>query len=222
MVGVHPDRPKLKDLVCELKEVDWNQLGIQLNVPRHILRNIERENPGNEPRKLSEVLQYWIDNAEPGEALWETIIMALQKIGGHKHIITSIQSKYTINPQPQGRIDHESDKIADYPRVVSRSQKAEGSQHVSEVRVSARHIHNLEGQLSKFPAQVLDTPCVNSHLIKLSLSVTEWKNLAPYMKLTLAKERGILTAAASSQVVPAKQCSEMLQIWRERLAWQGC
>ena len=123
MVGVYPDRPKLKDLVCELKEVDWNKLGIQLNVPRHILRNIDRENPGNEPRKLSEVLQYWIDNAEPGEALWETIIMALQKIGGHKHIITSIQSKYTINPQPQGRIDHESDKIADYPRVVSRSRR---------------------------------------------------------------------------------------------------
>ena len=37
IVGVYPDDPKLKDLVCELKEVDWNQLGIQLNVPRHIL-----------------------------------------------------------------------------------------------------------------------------------------------------------------------------------------
>ena len=197
MVGVYPDDPKLKDLVCELKEVDWNQLGIQLNVPRHILRNIDRENPGNESRKLSEVLQYWIDNAESGEALWETIIIALQKIGDHKHIITSIQSKYTINPH--------------YPRVVSRSQKAEGS-HVSEGRASARHIHNLEGQLSKFPAQVLDAPCVNSHLIKLSQSVEEWKNLAPYMRLTLAEERGILTAAASSQVVPAKQCSEMFQI----------
>ena len=65
----YPDDPKLKDLVYELKEVDWKQLGIQLNVPRHILRNIDRENPGNESRKLSEVLQYWIDNAEPA-ASW--------------------------------------------------------------------------------------------------------------------------------------------------------
>ena len=61
LLGIYPDDPKLKDLVYELKEVDWKQLGIQLNVPRHILRNIDRENPGNESRKLSEVLQYWMD-----------------------------------------------------------------------------------------------------------------------------------------------------------------
>ena len=81
-IGVYPDDPKLKDLVYELKEVDWNQLGIQLNIPRHILRNIDRENPDNESRKLSEVLQYWIDN-EP-VASWEKIIQALQRISGHR------------------------------------------------------------------------------------------------------------------------------------------
>ena len=81
--------------------------------------------------------------------------------------------------------------------------------------VSARPIHSLEEQLSRFPAQLLDSPCANSDLVKLSQSVSEWQDLAPYMQLTLAEERGILTA--SPQVTPARQCSEMFRIWRERL-----
>ena len=86
---------KLKDLVYVLEDVDWNQLGIQLNVPRHILRNIDRENPGNESKKLSKVLEYWIDN-EPA-ASWEKILEALQRIGGHANITTNIKSKYIIS-----------------------------------------------------------------------------------------------------------------------------
>ena len=90
---------------------------------------------------------------------------------------------------------------------------AEGG--VSVGSVSTRPIHSLEEQLSKFPAQLLDSPCANSDLVKLSQSVSEWQDLAPYMQLTLAEERGILTA--SPQVTPARQCSEMFRIWRERL-----
>ena len=211
----YPDDPKLKDLVYELKEVDWKQLGIQLNVPRHILRNIDRENPGNESRKLSEVLQYWMDNAESATS-WEMILVALQRIGGHKNIITSIRSKYMISCQPQGRISKSlsasrSDE-SDH-QIVSISQTAEGG--VSVGSVSARSIHCLEEQLSKFSAQLFDSPCANSDLVKLSQSVSEWQDLAPYMQLTLAEERGILTA--SPQVTPARQCSEMFRIWRERL-----
>ena len=214
-IDFYPDDLKLKDLVYELKEVDWNQLGIQLNVPRHILRNIDRENPGNESRKLSEVLQYWIDN-EP-EASWEKIILALQRIGGHKNIITNIQSKYCMSsPQPQGRIESPTASDESDRQIVSKHQRslmAEGS--ISVGSVSARPIHSLEEQLSKFPAQLLDSPCADAHLVKLSQSVTEWQDLAPYMRLTLAEERGILSA--SHQVTPARQCSEMFRIWRERL-----
>ena len=217
IIGVYsyPDDPKLKDLVYELKEVDWNQLGIQLNVPRHILRNVDRENPGNESRKLSEVLQYWINN-EP-EASWEKIIQVLQRIGGHKKIITRIQLKYMISPQPQGSIKSPTTRSDESDRPIVSKHKgslmAEGG--VSVGSVSARPIHSLEEQLSKFPAQFLDSPCANAHLVKLSQSVTEWQDLAPYMRLTLAEERGILSA--SHQVTPARQCSEMFRIWRERL-----
>ena len=192
-----------------------------MNVPRHILRNIDRENPSNESRKLSEVLQYWIDN-EP-EPSWEKIIQALQRISGHKNIITSIQSKNcTIRLKPQGCIESPTASKANESErsIVSkhkRSLMAEGG--VSVGSVSARPIHSLEEQLSKFPAQLLDSPCADAHQVKLSKSVTEWQDLAPYMRLTLAEERGILSA--SHQVTPARQCSEMFRIM-EGEAWREC
>ena len=86
------DVPKLKDLVYELKEVDWHDLGVQLEVPTHILRTIDRENP-TEARKLSEVLQYWLNN---GDANWKEIIEALRRIDNHGNVIKTIESKYGI------------------------------------------------------------------------------------------------------------------------------
>lgn len=86
--------PKLKDLVYELKAVDWHDLGIQLDVPPHILKNIGKENP-TEARKLSEVLQYWLNN---GEAHWKQIVKALKRIGNHGNIIRTIESEYLELP----------------------------------------------------------------------------------------------------------------------------
>ena len=82
--------PKLKDLVYELKGVDWHELGVQLDVPTHTLKNIGKENP-SEARKLSEVLQYWLNN---GEASWRGMVEALKRIDGHGNIIKTIESKY--------------------------------------------------------------------------------------------------------------------------------
>ena len=204
-------------MVYELKEVDWNQLGIQLNVPRHILRNIDRENPGNESRKLSEVLQYWIDN-EP-EPSWEKIIQALQRIGEHRNIITSIQLKYycTISLRSQRRIESPTVSKSDESdrQIVSkhkRSLMAEGG--VSVGSVSARPIHSLEEQLSKCPAQLLDSPCADARLVKLSQSIAEWRDLSPYLRLSPAEERGILTALPPA--TPARQRIDMLRTWRDK------
>lgn len=86
------DVPKLKDLVYELKDVDWHELGVQLDVPRHILKNIDKENP-TEARKLSEVLHHWLNN---GDANWKEIIKALRRIGNHGNIIKKIELEYGI------------------------------------------------------------------------------------------------------------------------------
>ena len=63
----------------ELKQVDWYKLGVELDVPTHTLKHIGKQCP-TEARKLSDVLRYWLNN---GEASWEDIIKALEKIGGH-------------------------------------------------------------------------------------------------------------------------------------------
>ena len=86
------DVPKLKDLVYELKEVDWHDLGVQLEVPTHILNNIDKENQ-TETRKMSEVLQYWLNN---NDANWKEIIKALRRIGKHDNVIKTIESEYGI------------------------------------------------------------------------------------------------------------------------------
>ena len=90
--------PLLKDLVFELKGVDWYDLGIQLNVPASDLKSIGRENP-TEAMRLAEVLSYWLNNEA---ASWENIVEALERIGGHGNIITTVQSKYLKLPMNPG------------------------------------------------------------------------------------------------------------------------
>ena len=89
---------------------------------------------------------------------------------------------------------------------------AEGG--VSVGSVSAGSIHSLEEQLSKFPAQLLDSPCADAHLVKLSQSIAEWRDLSPYLRLSPAEERGILTAFPPA--TPARQRIDMLRTWRDK------
>ena len=80
--------------------------------------------------------------------------------------------------------------------------------------VSARSIHSLDEQLSKFPAELLDSPCADAHLVKLSQSIAEWRDLSPYLRLSPAEERGILTAFPPA--TPARQRIDMLRTWRDK------
>ena len=84
--------PELRDLVIELKTVDWYELGIQLNVPADQLGTIERENP-TESRKMAKVLQYWLNNET---ATWAKVINALERIGGYGNIVATLRSNYVI------------------------------------------------------------------------------------------------------------------------------
>ena len=191
---------ELRDLIYVLREVDWHELGIQLKVPSYVLRNIDRENPGNESRKLSEVLQFCKENRE---ASWEKIVEALQRIGGHGNIITNIQSEYMTQKLP-----HISPTDSDL-HIESRSLVSEISHsHVTDGPLS------LEEKLSKFPGHLLDSPCNDADLVKLSQSIIQWRDLSPYLRLTPAEETRILTAFPPTS--PARQCIDMLRTWREK------
>ena len=80
--------------------------------------------------------------------------------------------------------------------------------------MSARPIHSLAEQLSKFPAQLLDSPCADAHLVKLSQSIAAWRDQSPYLRLSPAEERGILTALPPA--TPARQRIDMLRMWKNK------
>ena len=96
--------------------------------------------------------------------------------------------------------------------LLSSENMAEGG--MIYLNVSARPIHSLEEQLSKFPAELLDSPCADAHLVKLSQSIAEWRDLSPYLHLSPAEERGILTALPPA--TPARQRIDMLRTWRNK------
>lgn len=83
-------KPELRDLVVALREVDWHQLGTQLDVPQEELHKIDKE-CHDISRKLSKTLHYWQKNEEPP---WEKIIKALKRIGCHGNLISELRSKY--------------------------------------------------------------------------------------------------------------------------------
>ena len=196
--------------------MDWKQLGIQLKVPTHILTNIDRENPGNESRKLSAVLQYWVDNET---ASWEKIVEALQRIGGHANIITSVQSKYIISP-PLHLIPQSTD-----PPVVSASSVAkEDVDHV------ITEILSLVEQLVRFPAELRGRTCTDAALIELikstelhdspctdddlSQSITEWKDLSHYLRLSPKEVEKILEYVSKANTKRGYG-SVMFRRWKE-------
>ena len=74
---------------------------------------------------------------------------------------------------------------------------------------------SLEEQLSKFSTELLGSPCADDHLVKLSQSIAEWRDLSPYLHLSPAEEREILTTFPLS--TPARQRIDMLRIWKEKL-----
>ena len=76
--------------MIELKQVEWYELGIQLDVPAHLLKAIERENP-TESRRMADMLQYWLGNET---ATWQKIIEALERIGDYGNTVSSLRSKY--------------------------------------------------------------------------------------------------------------------------------
>ena len=74
--------------------MDWHDLGVQLHVPLSTLKRIERENP-TESRRLTEVIQYWLNNEVATS--WEKVIEALERMTGHKNIVTAIRTKYIVS-----------------------------------------------------------------------------------------------------------------------------
>jgi hypothetical protein len=106
---VETNKPQLCDLVICLKDVDWRQLGTQLKVPSDKLKEIEEEYHG--PRKLNEVLSYWLRNEK--EATWETLLEAVKRMDFHKSLVSELWTEY-CTPQESLEYVHHSKSVAIY------------------------------------------------------------------------------------------------------------
>ena len=90
-------KPALRDLVVALREVNWYQLGTQLDVPQEELERIEEERGVS--RRLNMMLHYWLKNAETPS--WEKIIKALERMKRHGNLIIELRSTYCSTPLNQ-------------------------------------------------------------------------------------------------------------------------
>ena len=75
---------------------------------------------------------------------------------------------------------------------------------------------SLEEHLSKFPPQVLDSPCADDHLVKLTESFYDWQlQLSTSLQLTDVEVKDIEEAWSRK---PARQRVELLRTWRRKLS----
>ena len=77
-----PTTPSLKALTNELKSVlDWHSLGVNLDLKRYQLSEIERNHRGDDKRCKTEILACWLENTT--NPTWETIAEALCLMEAH-------------------------------------------------------------------------------------------------------------------------------------------
>ena len=78
---------------------------------------------------------------------------------------------------------------------------------------------SLEEQLSKFPAQLLDVPCADAHLVQLTECFSEWQTrLSTGLQLTAVEVEDIERAWPRD---PAMQRVKMFRRWKNKLSLQA-
>ena len=77
----------------------------------------------------------------------------------------------------------------------------------------------LDEHVSKFPPQVLDSPCDDDHLVKLTICFSEWQGqLATSLQLTAVDVEDIENDWPRDQ---ARQRVQMFRKWRKKLSSQA-
>ena len=78
---------------------------------------------------------------------------------------------------------------------------------------------SLEEQLSKFPAELLDHPCADVHLVELTECFSEWQShLSTSLQLTTVEVEDIERAWPRE---PAMQRVKMFRRWQSKLSSQA-
>ena len=82
--------PELKEIIPVIKVItEPHQLGIQLEVPTHKLNEFEINYPKDVNRQMTEVIEYWRNNA--GDCSWEALANAVDKMGQYGKLVIQLR-----------------------------------------------------------------------------------------------------------------------------------
>ena len=80
----------LKEL-RELTAAKWYQLGVQLGILPSVLRTIEYNNPRDVQHCMTEVIDWWLQNAP--ECSWAKLAKAVEAMGGYAALAERLRQK---------------------------------------------------------------------------------------------------------------------------------
>ena len=91
--GEDPAIPlSLKQVLKDTEEVtDWYFLGIHLDIPTSVLKQIERDCKDTVRSKI-EVIDLWLDN-DP-EPTWNKLAQAVEDMGGHPKVVETLRANH--------------------------------------------------------------------------------------------------------------------------------
>jgi len=91
--GEDPAIPlSLKQVLKDTEEVtDWYSLGIHLDIPTSVLKQIERDCKDT-VRSRIEVIDLWLDN-DP-EPTWNKLAQAIEDMGGHPKVVETLRANH--------------------------------------------------------------------------------------------------------------------------------
>ena len=71
---------EITDGLRNVTAAKWHPLGIKLGLKQAKLSEIEANYPHDTQRRMCEVINWWLNNAQPTEINWETLAQALEAI----------------------------------------------------------------------------------------------------------------------------------------------
>ena len=149
--------PDIRDFIRELKDVEWDKLGMHLGFRDNEIREIERDNPTIFRMKMA-MLDMWKKREET--ATWEKIISALEQMKENS-LASRLRKKYCGGSEenPELQIDR-NDKV---------STELEGLQEsyirlVNRAEAELENVNPPSRQLKRFSAYLSSPSCTVEEL----------------------------------------------------------
>lgn len=86
----------LEQELADVSGEEWYFLDVQLDVPVHVLDDIDSGKKSSCTHQKHEMLKYWMEHAKGTPETWKTLLNSLS-ILGYETLANSIESKYRLH-----------------------------------------------------------------------------------------------------------------------------